>query len=369
MVDLAPRYRLPLLALGFLSLLLGLAAGVARLGWSLPLPRPGLIAVHGPLMAAGFFGTLIGLERAVAIGRRWAYLGPVCSGLGGLALITGAPVWLGALLFVAGGALFVAASWAVWQRQRALFTLTLLLGAVSWLVGNLLWLGGRPLPEVLPWWLGFLVLTIAGERLELSRLLTPPPAAERLFLGVVVALLLSQALTVPLPAVGQTLAPVALLVLALWLLRYDLARRTVRSRGLPRFVAVCLLSGYGWLIVAALLGLAAGGLFVPGPVYDATLHALLLGFVFSMVFGHAPIIFPAVTRFTVPYHPLFYLPLVLLHLTLALRVSGDLAGVAEWRALGGLGNGLTLVVFLLNTVAAVVRGRLEAAAKNPLKAR
>ena len=33
--DLRPPYRLPLLALGFLCLLLGLAAGVARLGWRL----------------------------------------------------------------------------------------------------------------------------------------------------------------------------------------------------------------------------------------------------------------------------------------------------------------------------------------------
>ena len=38
-----------------------------------------------------------------------------------------------------------------------------------------------------------------------------------------------------------------------------------------------------------------------------------LGFVFSMVFGHAPIIFPAVLRVAVPYHPVFYVPLALLH--------------------------------------------------------
>ena len=49
-------------------------------------------------------------------------------------------------------------------------------------------------------------------------------------------------------------------------------------------------------------------------------------FVFAMVFGHAPIIFPAVLRVTVPYHPVFYAPLVLLQASLALRVAGDAAG-------------------------------------------
>ena len=36
---------------------------------------------------------------------------------------------------------------------------------------------------------------------------------------------------------------------------------------------------------------------------------LLLGFVFSMVFGHAPIVLPAVARLRLPYHPVLYLPL------------------------------------------------------------
>lgn len=31
---------------------------------------------------------------------------------------------------------------------------------------------------------------------------------------------------------------------------------------------------------------------VAGPLYDAMLHTFFLGFVFGMIFGHAPIIFP-----------------------------------------------------------------------------
>ena len=46
-----------------------------------------------------------------------------------------------------------------------LATGTMALGALLWLVGNAGWLVGWPVPQVVPWWSGFLVLTIAGERL------------------------------------------------------------------------------------------------------------------------------------------------------------------------------------------------------------
>ncbi len=39
----------------------------------------------------------------------------------------------------------------------------------------------------------------------------------------------------------------ALLLIALWLLRFDIARKTVRRTGLTRFIALNLLIGYVWL--------------------------------------------------------------------------------------------------------------------------
>src|SRR5450756_2834249 len=81
--DIGPPWRVPLLLLAFASLFLGIDAGLARLGWSSP--GAALAAVHGPLMASGFFGTVISLERAVALGRRWAYSAPLASALGALA--------------------------------------------------------------------------------------------------------------------------------------------------------------------------------------------------------------------------------------------------------------------------------------------
>jgi hypothetical protein len=56
-----------------------------------------------------------------------------------------------------------------------------------------------------------------------------------------------------------------------------------------------------------------------------------------------------VLRVPVPFRPTFYAHLVLLHLSLMLRVAGDLAAWWPARRWGGLLNGLVLVLFLANT--------------------
>ena len=61
------KARFPLMALGLLALLTALWGGLVRLGWAWPLPWPTLFIAHGPLMVCGFLGTLIGVERAVAL--------------------------------------------------------------------------------------------------------------------------------------------------------------------------------------------------------------------------------------------------------------------------------------------------------------
>ena len=355
--EISVPWRVPLLVLAFASLFLGVAAGLARLGWLFPQPVAELAGVHGPLMASGFFGTVISLERAVALSRRWAYLGPLLAGLGGVLAVLGGPPQFAALLFATGGAVLSAASFVIYRQQRELFTLTLALGAACWLFGNLLWLAGWPISVTVPWSIAFLVLTIAGERLELSRLLPASRVAKRIFAALVIVMLSGVAASTVAWTVGTILMGASLLAVALWLVRQDVARRTVKSKDLTRFIAVCLLSGYVWLGVAGLTILASGGLGYGGAAYDAALHAVFLGFVFSMVFGHAPIIFPAVLRVAVPYSPTFYAPLVLLHASLIVRLAGDWMLAPEWRAWGGALNGLALLAFVLGTIVAVIRGR------------
>jgi hypothetical protein len=327
------KRRIPFLAMGLLSLLAALWTGLQRLGWGLSAPREEFSMIHGPLMISGFLGTLIGLERAVGCGRRWAYAGPLFSGLGAIALIAGAPVVVPQLMMILSAAILLFMPLGLVMR----------LAALAWLAGNVLWTIEWPLYKVVFYWAAFLVLIIAGERLELARALAYSPFVRVLFGACVSALLIG------LPF---GLAGIGFVLLAAWLLRYDIARRTIRQAGLTRFIAACLLSGYGWLAVGGALSVYFGEI-VSIQRYDAVLHSVFLGFVMSMIFGHAPIIFPAILGKPMAFRPAFYAHLVLLHLTLALRVFGDLTDWMPGREWGGLLNAIVILMFMGNSMSAL----------------
>jgi hypothetical protein len=231
-------------------------------------------------------------------------------------------------------------------------------GALCWLMGQTLWLAGWPIHRVVFWWIGFLVLTIAGERLEMTRLLPLGATPRAAFVAAAVTFVAGLAWISVAPDAGVRLAGASLIGLAVWLGVFDIARRTIRQSGLTRFIAVALLSGYAWLGAAGALALGSGATSA-GAQYDALLHAIFLGFVFSMIFGHAPIIFPAVLGVRVAYRPAFYAHLVLLHASLVLRVAGDLVPWPEARAWGGLLNGVAIVAFLANTAYGTLAPRVE----------
>ena len=349
-----PKHRLPFIALAGASLLVGMWAGLVRIGWTIPPLQPG---AHGPLMISGFLGVVIGLERAVAFKRRWTYGVPLLAGLGAVALIVGLPRAIAGALFVASSVILIAAfGLAYYQHYRNKIepsALTLILGAGLWLAGNGLWLGGQPLSRVTPWWIGFLVITIAGERLELSRVLLLGRASRAAFLVSASIFVSGLVGSLWVFSLGLQIGGVGLVALGLWLLVFDVARRTIRQTGLTRFVAACLLPGYVWLVLGGVLWFVWSAYFSGGPYYDAMTHAILLGFVFSMIFGHEPIILPAVIGGPLVYRPAFYAHLVLLHASVILRVIGDLSAQPTLRMWGGLLNVTAILLFIGNTVVAV----------------
>lgn len=361
-MQLQQRARFPLMALAIFASLAAMWAGLVRLGWGLPPLTSTLTIAHGPLMISGFLGTLISLERVVALGRRWMYAAPLLTGAGVLALLVGLPTPVGVLMMTLGSLGLIAVYVVIVRQQTALFTATMLLGALAWFIGNALWLAGQPVYRFVFWWSGFLVLTIVGERLELSRLLRLAPIVQWVFLDAVGVFLLGLVLTSVDADLGVRLTGVGMIALALWLLRYDIARRAMRQTGLTRFIAACMRSGYAWLGVSGALAIVFGGVSA-GPLYDAVLHTLFLGFVFSMIFGHAPIILPAVLGVQVPFQLVFYAHLALLHASLLLRVVGDLVGSFEARQWGGLFNVIALLLFLFNTARAIRGSRGEAFAQ------
>lgn len=346
----------PMLIVGILSLVAAMWAGLVRIGWGWPVAVPAWPAVHGVLMVGGFIGTVVSLERSVGLGRWWALVAPALVALGALSLVTGVATVAAPVLIVLGSLALAVVFGAIVRLQPAPFTAMIMTGVLAWLVGNGLWAAGWPVYRVVPWWIGFLTLTIVGERLELSRVLSPPRSAVIALIAaaaLLIAAMIASAVRVDL---GERLFGLGLIAMALWLFRYDVARRTVRREGQARYIAVCLLTGYIWLAVSGILFLLYGGAMA-GPHYDAALHAALVGFVFAMIFGHALIIFPALLQLRLPYRPYFYAPLALLHLSLLARIAGDLMLAMDVRRWGGLLNAVAIVAFLALLVRTAIVGR------------
>jgi hypothetical protein len=337
---LSPRARLALLLLGAAGLVTGVAGGLSRLG--LPLPAPAAAAFHGALMTSGFLGTVISLERAVALGSRWAYAAPLAAGLGTLLPLAGYHL-AGVALWLAAPLLLLATSLAIVARQAATHTVLLAVAAVAWAIGNAIF--ATPWTAAAPaWWFGFLVLTIAAERLEMTRLTRRPAIAAPLFFAALALLAAGAVATIFLPEAGRVVYGVALCALAAWLGAFDIARRTVKADGFARYAAVALLGGYAWLAVA-------GVAWALGPAHrDIALHALGLGFVFSMIFAHAPLIVPVVLKQRVAFTAFAYVPLALLHASLVVRFAD-----AGLRAAGGALNAVAIVLFAATIAASLER--------------
>ncbi len=342
--QLKSRLHLPIILLVLISLIGALWAALIRIGWSLPLDS--IAAQHGAVMVSGFFGTLISLERAVALRKRVLYFIPLLTGLSALLLLIGLPpiIGQGGLVLAACGLILV--SIYIYRIRSAIEIATLGVGAIMWFGGNLLWFVSHSIVYAVPWWIGFLIMTIAGERLELSRVMKLTARTKLLFklaiglfsIGLLVSLFNFD--------IGLRISGLGLMALGAWLLRFDVVRRTIKQSGLTRYIAVCLSIGYVWLLIGGALWIIYGGTSLAGFVHDSMLHALLLGFVFSMIFGHAPIIIPAVVPVDFTYRSIFYAHLVLLQTSLVVRIGADLLMNQPVRMWAGLINVIAVLLFL-----------------------
>ncbi len=349
--------RLVFLIPGGISLLLGLNAALLLLGVWAPLSFARIAELHAPLMVFGFVGTFIVLERAVAARKVWGYSAPLLLGLGSLTLLSELPEFVGKSMIGLGFVMLLGIYIVIRRRSPAAAIDIQILGAVSGLAAVVLWLADAPISAIVPGMATYLILTIAGERLELARV---SPAldvrAENLGLGASLLLVITAGIAPLWPAAGYPLLGVALALLIVWLFRFDVATRLVNTKGLPRYMAVCLLAGYVWLLVPAGIWIVVG-LVDNGRAYDAALHAIFLGFVMSMIMAHAPVILPAVLRKPLPYRWFLYLPVALMHVSLAIRLlGGDAWGSVDAVRWGGSLNVIAILLFVVLAITSAVMG-------------
>jgi len=324
-------------------------SGLGRFGVSMPVPEA--YVHHGAIMVGGFLGSLIMLEKVIPLKKTIFYIGPLLSASSILVFIFGSFQGAVTMLIVAS-IVFIAVYSTYLRTQQTLYLWLALMGAVCWLVGNVLLLSERFYPVAFPWWMGFLLFTIVSERLELSKFLPVTKHQKNVlvaFLGLfVIGLLL------PFHGIGTYFSGLALLFISIWLMRYDVIRITLKKEGLARFTAIALLCGY----VALLLE----GFFLivlkEAPLgYDVIVHTFFLGFIFSMIFAHGPIILPGVLELNVkPYHPVLYVPLLTLLISLVIRIGADVTLLSYiWRSVSGWISMTSILLYFFLMMVLTVR--------------
>jgi hypothetical protein len=333
--------------------LTGVVAGLARLGLSVSW-APSRAGDHGPLLVLGVFAVVVAQERAAVLGSRWALAAPAGSACAAIAILAGWPA--GPWIAVASNAAMVATNLAIARWRPSRISWQLLAGSALLLSGTAGWASGVPLSDVVPAWTGFFVLTIAAERARLSRHSAHGVWTWRLLDALTVALVVSAAARLfGHRAAGHALG-VSMAGLAAWQMRYDVASDAIDRTAYPRYMAIGVRAGTVWLLVG-------GGLLAcihpppGGPAYDAILHAVFVGFVLSTGFAHALSVVPVLAGGHVPFSPLFYAPLALLHATLVVRLAGDLSGALWVRQIGGVGNALAIALFAVVMASAALRRR------------
>jgi hypothetical protein len=333
-----------------LSLLLAVWSGWIRVGFDLPIGH--LAARHGALMVNCFLASLVFVERAVTMPNRWFLLIPAVQVSSILAFITG-NIFPAHLLIVLGSMGFFGLCIYFTWKYRELYYYVFVAGALCLVTGNIWLMVSGLYADSVVWWMGFLLFTIVAERLELSRFLNLSRHKRNILLGCLALFMLSVFLKET--GVQKILLALSMCATATWLVLYDMARRSLHRPGQHRYSAILLLAGYGWLMISGVF-IPFGSYFDLG--YDALLHSFFIGFVFSMIFSHAPIILPAVTRLPIKlYRRVLYVWFYFLQASLLLRIWADLNSMVYWRKMAGLANGLAILGFFI-TVALIVRREL-----------
>ncbi|MGA2667748.1 MAG: hypothetical protein ABSF32_02395 [Ignavibacteria bacterium] len=352
-----PKYIFIILPLVLLGLLTGIWAGCIRIGWNFPLSS--FAGEHGALMVGSFLGTLICLERAFTFPKKIALMLPLFNSLSFIFIIAKYPVIAYWVLFI-GSMGLVVLYFFLYLKFSELYVLLMMMGAMCWVIGNGLLLQTSFYPQAVTWWIGFLFLTITGERLELSRYLNIGKSTKSIFVILIALFIIG--ITIPFHEFGGYVTAVSLIGSSLWLFIYDMPRRNLKNTGVHKYSGIVLLTGFFWLFICGLL-MAYGSYEML--LYDAVLHTFFIGFVFSMIFAHAPIILPGILGIPVkPFHGLLYVWFILLQLSLLMRLSVLLTNDVFIKQLSGMISGIVIIGFIVNMEILVAKGKMESLSRS-----
>lgn len=323
------------------SLLMGLLSGLVRMGWELPIPP--VVGQHGAVMLGSFMGTVIIMERVSVFRKIVLWIIPLINLSSIVFLVLGLNQWAFAALFVGSLGLFAIAIY-FYKDLPSLSNFTQIIGALCYSIGNALLFQTSSYPIALPWWMCFILFIIVGERLFLTRYL--PDSKTKKWLFVLILCVTCVGLGIPFHAQGLSITAIGLIGFALWLCKYDMAAKSIKLPGQHRYTGILLLVGYVFLLLSGVFLLANTGNALS---YDLFIHTFFLGFMFTMVFAHGPIIFPGILGLTVkPYRSFFYIWFCLLIVSVSLRIIGDIALDFYLRSWSGLFSTVAILGFFVS---------------------
>lgn len=330
-----PVYIFPFVLLGLLT---GIIGGWIRLGY-MDWHIAGAASNHGVLMVGGFLGTLISLERAMVMKNKFWLLVPFISGLSIPVLLWLGWPTLGVVLLLTASSGLMAIMYLQTIKHPVLYQFIMSVGAASYFIGNFMLLNTGLVAAAVPWWMGFLLLTIVGERLELSKFLPTPKWAKNglaLILGFFIL-----GIWLPFHGSGSSLMGLSVLLVSVWLLYFDMAKIASKKPDQFKYIGVGLRVGYLWLFLNGVILI----FYTHHPLYyDLFLHTFFLGFTFSMIWAHAPIILPMVLNIKEKlYHPILWLGWSIFQLSLIGRIVGSMMKTSDFRSAFGFINGWSIL--------------------------
>lgn len=332
--------RIPFVALAMLCLLSGLWSGLNRIGWTfLPLAAT---AHHGAIMVGGFLGTLISLEKIVPLKQKILFAIPIASALSVVFFIANNPTLSIALLIFSSIGL-VGVFFFYFSQQRSLIYALMLVGAIQWMVGNVLLITKNFYPLAFPWWMGFILFVITSERLELMKFLPVSTASRRLFVTFLIVFIIG--VLISFHGIGNIFCGMSLATISLWLMKHDVIGITIRKDGLTQFVAISLAVGYIALLLTGILLITLTNQWF---AYDVIVHTFFIGFVFSMIFAHGPIILPGVLGISIkPFHKILYFWLFLMEASWLIRIFADAFTALNLRKVSGVLSALAIIAYFI----------------------
>lgn len=310
------KFFIPLI---FLFLFLGMVSGLARGG---VLNLSSLVNKHFIIFFYGFFGGLLSLERAFGFSLKYL-------------LVTPASISLGLILYIAfenpnflipGALLFILPNLLIFIKSITPFSFGFILSSILFIKGTVLFAFSNLHYQSALAFILFLIFYILSERAELVKIIGLGKKDIIFISFITFSSLVGLVVSIVDFKVGYRICFISLAIISLWFMRKDIARRTINMKGLAKFSAISVLSAYLWLFLGSFFIFSFG-------MWGEGIHNITLGFVFSMIFAHAPSIFPAMMKIKFQFSPILYIPLFLLNISVIIRNISYLAPQIKKSAL------------------------------------